>query len=84
MSCRHRLEFPSDEYPPNEESKDLIVRAITTAAAEVDIHLVIRATQMKEGASLASISFVLQTAKICNYDSEECLQRYGLQRTVYQ
>ena len=28
MSCRRRLEFPSDEYPPNEESKDLIVRAI--------------------------------------------------------
>ena len=56
MSCRRRLEFPSDEYPPNEQSKDLIARAIITAAAKVDIHLVIRATEKKKDASLACIT----------------------------
>ena len=45
MGSRSRLEFPRDEYPPDEESKDLIVIAIVTTAAEVDIHLVIRAIQ---------------------------------------
>ena len=35
MSCRRRLEFPRDKYPPNVESKDLILRV--TAAAEVDL-----------------------------------------------
>ena len=55
MGSQRRLEFPSDEYPPNEESKDLIVRAITTAAAMVDIHLVIRSTEKKKGAGLACI-----------------------------
>ena len=51
------MEFPRGEYPPNEESKDLILRAFVTAAAEFDTHLVIRATQKKKEASLACITF---------------------------
>jgi hypothetical protein len=63
MGSRRRLEFPSDEYPPNEESKDRIVRAIITAAAEVDIHLVVRATVKKKDASLASINMACDQSR---------------------
>ena len=50
MGNQRRLEFPRDEYPPNEESKDLIVRSITAAAAMVDIHLIVLASKTKQGA----------------------------------
>jgi hypothetical protein len=62
MGSRRRLEFPSDTYPPNEESKDLIVRAIITAAAAVDIHLIIRGTVKKKDASLACIHLTCDQA----------------------
>ena len=38
MGSRRRLEFPSNKYPLNEESEDLM-KAIVADAAEVDIHL---------------------------------------------
>ena len=94
MSCRSRLEFPSDNDGPNEKSKDLIVRAIFTAAAaaaaaDTDIHWSFELPKRKM--RTVSLAFYfgmwamegLQASKRFKYYSEECLQRYGWQRTVY-
>ena len=62
-TSQRRLEFPSDEYPPNEESKDRIVRAIVTAAAAVDIHLIIRSTVKKKDGSFVSLSMACDQSR---------------------
>jgi hypothetical protein len=50
MNSRKRLEFPSDVYPPNKESKSIIEAAIINAAATVDVHLTRKKTEkMKNG-----------------------------------
>ena len=91
MSCRSRLEFPSDNDGPNEKSKDLIVRAIFTAAAAADADIQWSFELPKRKKRTVSLAFYfgmwamegLQASKRFKYYSEECLQRYGWQRTVY-
>ena len=63
MSCRRRLEFPIHKYPPKEESKDIILRAIITDAAEADIHLVLRATVKKKYTCFACITLACDQSR---------------------
>lgn len=78
MSCRKRLEFPADVYPPDEASKSVIEDAIIHAAANVDVHLTKQGTNRTKKGFTTILGCDMRKSYYTTKDSSD------IQKKVYQ